>query len=252
MNYAILSDVHGNLEALTAVLEDLEKSSVDRTVFLGDVVGYGADPVECLRIIGEVSDMSILGNHDRAVVTGSGLDELNEDAARAAGWTADILSDDDREKIRSLPLEHVDTDYGIHLVHGSTDKPERFNYILSEWDAEKGFAGCVSRVVFVGHTHVPAAFVELEYKRTFTGEIRKVEELEASKIQLEAGYRYIVNVGSVGQPRDGDTRAAYGIYNSGEETFSLRRVPYDVEKAAFKIRKAGLPEALALRLGLGR
>ncbi len=252
MNYALLSDVHGNLEALTAVLEEIERSSVDRTIFLGDVVGYGADPVECLSLIGKATDISILGNHDLAIADGSGLDELNEDAAIAARWTTGLINDDDREKIMRLPLEHLDADSGIHLVHGSPDKPERFNYILSEWDAERGFAGCNSRIVFVGHSHIPAAFVELEYKRTFTGEVRRVKKLDASKVQLEAEYRYIINVGSVGQPRDGNPRAAYGIYNGGEETFSLRRVPYDVEKAASKIRETGLPEALALRLRSGR
>ncbi|MBN1573227.1 MAG: metallophosphoesterase family protein [Deltaproteobacteria bacterium] len=252
MNYAVLSDVHGNIEALTAVLEDVERSSVMKIVFLGDVVGYGADPAECLRLIEGASDISVVGNHDLAIADGSGLDDLNEDAALAARWTATLVSDYDRKKMMKLPLEHVEADSGIHFVHGSPDRPERFNYILSKWDAEKGFAGCGSRVVFVGHSHIPAAFVELEYRRTFTGEVRRVKELDASKIQLETGYRYIINVGSVGQPRDGDPRATYGIYDSGNQTFYLKRVPYDVEKAASKIREAGLPEALAQRLRSGR
>jgi diadenosine tetraphosphatase ApaH/serine/threonine PP2A family protein phosphatase len=253
MIYSLLSDVHGNLEALTAVLEEVNGLSVDGIVFLGDAVGYGADPVECLGLIWEACDISIVGNHDLAIATGSGLDEMNEDAAHAVRWTADLVDDGDREKLAKLPLERVDADAGIHFVHGSPYEPEKFNYILDKWHAEKGFANSESGIVFVGHSHVPAAFVELEYRRTFTGEVRRVSELEdPSGIRLEAGYRYIVNVGSVGQPRDGDPRAAYGIYNSGEETFTLKRVDYDVDKAAAKIRKAGLPEPLAQRLKSGR
>lgn len=250
MKYAVLSDVHGNLEALTAVLEDLEKGSVHRTIFLGDAIGYGADPKDCLNLIGKKSNLMILGNHDNAIATGTGLEDLNQDASFAAKWTAGILNDHDKDRLKKLPLEQIDT--GIHFVHGSPHEPERYNYVITDRDANRGFASCKSQIIFVGHSHIPKVFVEVEYRRTFTGEVRRIKEEGATRLQIGSKYRYIINVGSVGQPRDGDSRAAYGIYDSEEGTYFLIRITYDAEKAAEKIRKTGLPGVIAERLVSGR
>jgi diadenosine tetraphosphatase ApaH/serine/threonine PP2A family protein phosphatase len=250
MKYAILSDVHGNLEALTAVLEDMENRLIKKTVFLGDAIGYGANPEECFNLIDKKSNLMILGNHDLAIAAGSGIDDLNEDAAIAVKWTTRVIKEQSREKIKALPLDHIDN--GLHFVHGSPYKPIKFNYILTEKDAERGFSESKGNIIFVGHSHIPKIFIEVEYSRTFTGEVRKIKEERATELQIESKYRYIINVGSVGQPRDGDSRAAYGIYDSDEGTYFLIRVPYNVEGAAEKIKKAGLPEGLSNRLRSGR
>jgi len=256
MKYAILSDVHGNLEALTAVLEDMENRLIKEIVFLGDAIGYGADPEQCFNLIDKKSNLMILGNHDFSVATGSGIDELNEEAAFAIKWTTWVIKEQSRKKIKNLPLDNIDngdnSDNSLHFVHGSPYKPIEFNYILTDKDAERGFSESKGNIIFVGHTHIPKIFVEVEYSRTFTGEVRRIKEEVTTELQIESKYRYIINVGSVGQPRDGDSRAAYGIYDSDEGTYFLIRVPYNVEGAAEKIKKAGLPEGLSNRLKSGR
>lgn len=250
MNVAILSDVHANLEALTAVLEDLENRSVDGIFFLGDAVGYGADPTPCLEMLEKSVSRFVAGNHDH--VTGNEqacLEDLHEDAAVALCWTRDVMPPEARDRLRRLPLEYLDGE--VCLVHGSPFKPGRWEYILSVQDADKGFGACRNRVTLVGHTHIPGAYVEVECKRLFTGMMRRIEMADAESLQLEPCYRYILNPGSVGQPRDGDPRAAYAILDPESGRYRLVRVSYDVEKASSKIRKAGLPENLAERLKSG-
>ena len=154
-----------------------------------------------------------------------------------------------KERLQKLPLDCLDGE--LYLVHGSPFKPGRWEYVLSVQDADKGFGACQNRVTLVGHTHIPAAYVEVECKRLFTGMMRRIEMADAESLQLEPRYRYILNPGSVGQPRDGDPRAAYAILDPETGRYRLLRVPYDVEKASSKIRKAGLPENLAERLKSG-
>ena len=250
MKAGILADVHGNLEALTAVLEDLESRSVDKILFLGDAVGYGADPVDCLELIVKTASLFVAGNHDHAVGNEQVcVDDLHKDAATAIRWTRDILQQDAKDRLRELPLGGRDE--GSCLVHGSPFKPDRWEYILTTQDAEKGFGASENKVIFVGHSHIPAAYVELECKRLFTGVMRRIKAVDPESIQLEARYRYILNPGSVGQPRDGDPRAAYAVSDRETGSYTLIRVPYDVERASRKIKKAGLPEALAERLKSG-
>jgi diadenosine tetraphosphatase ApaH/serine/threonine PP2A family protein phosphatase len=248
---AVLSDVHANLEALTAVLEDVEKRSVDRVLFLGDAVGYGADPGPCLEALEKFAFRIVAGNHDHAAgkEQGAGLDDLHEDAAAAIRWTQRVLPQEAKSRLRALPLDCLDD--GTYLVHGSPHKPDRWEYVMSIQDAEKGFGSCEKRVIFVGHTHIPAVYVELECRRLFTGVMRRIEQAEPAAIKIEQRYRYILNVGSVGQPRDGDPRACYGTYDDEAGSYTLHRIPYDVDRASRKIRKAGLPEALAERLASG-
>jgi diadenosine tetraphosphatase ApaH/serine/threonine PP2A family protein phosphatase len=247
MKVAILADVHGNLEALTAVLEDLEKRSVDRIFFLGDAVGYGADPGPCLVLLEKSAFRFVAGNHDHAAANDHEcLEDLQEDAAAALRWTREVLSSETKERLQRFPLDCRDA--GAYFVHGSPYRPGRWEYVLSERDAEKGFGACEHRVAFVGHTHIPAAYVEVECKRLFTGMTRRIKAADPESLQLEPHFRYILNAGSVGQPRDCDPRAAYAIFEQEAGRYTLLRVPYDVETASSKIRKAGLPEGLAERL----
>ncbi len=250
MKTAILSDVHANLEALTAVFEDLERRCVQRILFLGDAVGYGADPAPCLEMLENSAFRFVAGNHDRAAGNERGrLEHFHEDAAAALLWTRTVLDQDARNRLRALPLHCLDGQ--TCLVHGSPHKPETWPYVVSARDAEKGFGASGSRVVLVGHTHVPAAYVEEGATRLFTGVMRRIKAVNPERVEFDTSYRYLLNTGSVGQPRDGDPRAAYAIFEPEAARYTLHRVPYDVEKAAVKIRKAGLPERLAERLKAG-
>jgi predicted phosphodiesterase len=250
VKFAVLSDVHANLEALTAVLEDMDRRSVDRILFLGDAVGYGADPNPCLELLEKSAFRFVAGNHDRA--TGNDLEcleDFNEDAAASIRWTQGVLPPEAKDRLHRLPLDCLDK--GTYLVHGSPCEPESWRYVTSEQDAQRGFGACESRVIFVGHSHIPAAFVEVECRRLFTGVMRRIKAVAPETLQLEPSCRYILNAGSVGQPRDGDPRSAYAIFEPEEGRYTLHRVLYDVEKASDKIRKAGLPDRLADRLKSG-
>jgi diadenosine tetraphosphatase ApaH/serine/threonine PP2A family protein phosphatase len=250
MKQAILSDIHGNLEALGAVLQDISERGIKEMVVLGDAVGYGADPEACLDLVYEHSSCFVLGNHDVAVATGEGDEAFHPDAKAAIQWTKMVFSQQDKKKLMQFPLvlESGET----HFSHGSPENITLWRYIFTESDAKKGFAACPHKLVFVGHSHAPAIFVELEHKRMFGGEFRKVIRISQSFVQIENEYRYIFDVGSVGQPRDGDPRACYGIYDQDGRRFELVRVAYDVHAAADKIIKSGLPVNLAIRLKIGR
>lgn len=250
MKIGILADVHANLEALTAVLEDLDRRFVDETWFLGDAVGYGADPAGCLDRVATRACRMVLGNHDHAAAKEEAdLEGFHEDAAAAIRWTRGVLPRGEKERLQAMGLECVGK--GVHLVHGSPCKPERWEYVISEGDAERGFAASSSRWILVGHSHIPAAYVELECKRLFTGVFRRVQAADPGSLRLEPRYRYILNPGSVGQPRDGDPRASYAILEPESGTYRVFRVAYDVERASEKIRRAGLPKGLAERLESG-
>jgi diadenosine tetraphosphatase ApaH/serine/threonine PP2A family protein phosphatase len=247
---AILSDVHANLEALTAVLEDVESRSVDKILFLGDAVGYGADPVTCLERLENSVYRFVAGNHDHSAGSDQEcLDDLHENAAAAIRWTRGVLPPEVKDRLRKLPLDSVNE--GTYLVHGSPYQPGRWEYVMSAQDAERGFGACENKVIFVGHSHIPAAYVEVECKRLFTGVMRRIEQHPPGSVEIDPRYRYILNVGSVGQPRDGDPRASYATYDEEAGSYALHRIPYDVERASGKIRKAGLPERLADRLRYG-
>jgi diadenosine tetraphosphatase ApaH/serine/threonine PP2A family protein phosphatase len=251
LRIAVLADVHGNLEALGAVFEDLEGRSADRLFFLGDAVGYGADPEPCVEMLMNRASRLVVGNHDHASADPQeDLDAFHPDAAAALIWTRGALSRRSAEVLRALPLSCEEE--SIHLVHGSPCRPQAWEYVLSERDAERAFGVSRSRFVLVGHTHIPAAHAELECRRLFSGVFRRVRSLDPGSLRLDPRYRYILNPGSVGQPRDGNPRAAYAILDSESGTYELVRVAYDVEKASEKIRRAGLPGILAERLRWGR
>ena len=250
MKLAVLSDVHGNLEALNAVLADISTQNANQIVFLGDAVGYGADPEACVVKIRENADIVLSGNHDHAATLDTELDGFNPEAQASLIWTRSALTVSCRSYLAELPLRR--SARHIMLTHGSPAKPEQWDYVLSTGQASRAFAACPHRLMFVGHSHVPGIFVELEYKRMFAGEIRRVEQVPSDRVRVEDQYRYLFDVGGVGQPRDNDPRASYGLYDSDAEEYRLIRVPYDVDKAAEKIRAAGLPETSAERLAQGR
>ncbi len=240
MKLAILSDLHGNLEALEAVLADLDAQQVDAAACLGDFVGYGASPNECIERIRPRIEAAVLGNHDAAALGKLKLGGFNSDAATAARWTGDQLSAESRAWLDSLPLSTVWHEH--RLVHASPAEPDDWAYVLSVTDARVEFAAFHEPLCFVGHSHVPGVFVDTDGQVSYT---------RLGVVGLRTGCRYLVNVGSVGQPRDGDPRAAYVLLDLDDERLEHRRVEYDVARAAGRIAAAGLPHFLSERLRWG-
>ncbi|MDD5557715.1 MAG: metallophosphoesterase family protein [bacterium] len=240
VRYAIFGDIHGNSEALGAVLGDVERMRVDRLLCLGDIVGYGAEPEACIRRIRSLGIGCILGNHDSAATGGTPLDYFNPYARAAVEWTADRLGGDEKAWLASLPLTMPLG--GFILVHATLDRPAEWGYIMDREAAARCFDLLGERACFIGHSHVPVTFRR-------DGGISTICDVATV---LDEGARYIINVGSVGQPRDGDPRASYGILDEGAGRVEIRRVAYDVGRAGRKILDAGLPPFLALRLEAGR
>lgn len=248
MRVAILSDIHGNLEALEAVLADARELGYDRLVCLGDIVGYGADPEECVLRIresawsDEIGLVVVQGNHDAAVAGGDDR-YFNPDARRAVGWTRDNLSPQSIEWLGRLPLEKRFE--SMYFVHSSPFEPAEWNYVTTMNEAWAAFQYFPEQLGFIGHSHVPFS-VSLDADQT------RIQVEPDDEIHLHPGSRYLTNVGSVGQPRDSDPRACYIICDDALGLIERRRVEYDIESAAEKIRTAGLPAFLADRLSKGR
>jgi predicted phosphodiesterase len=240
MRLAVLSDVHSNLEALDAVLAH---ASADRVAVLGDLIGYGADPQAVLDRLRGAGATLLAGNHDLALTERFDLDWFNDVAARAIEWTRDHVDGDAYAMLSSL--EPILRDDGSVLVHGSVRDPAA-EYLKDAGAAASSFAAEEFRIGFYGHTHVPFAY---ERDRDHAA-VRGMALRDGDSLDLESGARYLLNPGSVGQPRDGDPRASYMIVEDGRATW--HRVEYDVESAQRKIRDAGLPPMLADRLGAGR
>jgi len=246
---AILSDIHGNLEALEAVLAEAKSRGYDHLVCLGDVVGYGADPQACVdRIREEVwrdigGEYIVKGNHDDAA---SGGDDtyFNKDAQRAVRWTHDQLRPESVEWLANLPMERT-IGPDVYLVHASPDDPGAWNYVVNLSDAFVAFHNFSEKICFIGHSHVP-------FHVFVNGQESEIHIEPSETLELKEGFRYLSNVGSVGQPRDGDPRGSYVILDRERGILERFRVEYDVERAASKILAAGLPEFLANRLSRGR
>jgi len=238
---AVISDIHGNLEALEAVLEDAGRESVDRIICLGDVVGYGADPNNCLDRVRSEAAAAVLGNHDAAAVDLTLAEGFNEVARKAIQWTSETLREDNREVLRTLPMFFVAA--GAHFVHASPDEPQAWHYVQTEEEAWASLEACAEPICFIGHSHVP-------FRVLVRG--GRLEALESPVVEMKPDDRVLVNVGSVGQPRDGDWRASYAIFDEKAGRRLARRVEYDIERATRKIREAGLPEVLAARLAVGQ
>lgn len=240
MRTAIFSDVHANREAFDAVLEFLRCSRVDRTFFVGDIVGYGADPAICIALLKELNAVSVAGNHDWAIAGKAELDYFNEEARLAISWTQGRLEPADVSFLARLKLvEEVEE---CCLVHGVLDRPQDFDYMVDVLRAASTFRALARKICFVGHSHRPGVFVEQGGRIFFKKDMDLV---------IQEDMRVIVNVGSVGQPRDGDPRACCCIYDTDGQRISLHRIAYDVQTAACKIKAAGLPGFLAERLAQG-
>ena len=244
MRAAIISDIHSNRAALEAVLEDVRPRGVDEVWCLGDVVGYGPDPGECLAIIRERAAVCLAGNHDLGAIGKISLADFNPYAAAANRWTGQVLTEAEKAYLGSLPSKQEWQ--GFTLAHGSPREPV-WEYVLSEPVAAASFTCFDTRVCIVGHSHVP--LVCPEGPEGSPGQLYRFPEEAGVRLGRE---RLIVNPGSAGQPRDGDPRASYAVYDGEQDAFSLHRVPYDIEATQERMRRAGLPQYLIDRLAHGR
>lgn len=241
---AVFSDVHGNLEALEAALRDARAQGAGRFVCIGDVVGYGADPNACCERVRATGAAVVRGNHDHACSYRVSLDWFNPLAAAAVRWTRLRLSAENREWLRGLPWTET-LDDRTQAVHGGLQDPRHWPYLFEGRDAGPHFAKQSAPLCFVGHTHVPVVFAQMG------GNLFEAP-LGPFHVEPAEGVKAVVNVGSVGQPRDGNPKACYVLYDPATGAVAPRRVEYDIESAARKILEAGLPKQLALRLFLGR
>ncbi len=242
---AIISDIHANLEAFQEVLSHIGHQAVDGVVCLGDIVGYNADPSACIGLCREWGVFSLMGNHDAAVCGKIPLSDFNEVALKAIQWTRLHLSKDDFLFLNRLPRFHREYDKYL-LVHGSLINPDR--YVFFPEDAERDFDEMLrtypeNRLAFFGHTH---------QKRVFSYYNEGISSGTPEELRIDPLKRYLINPGSVGQPRDRNPMASYLIYDENHQTVTFHRVIYDIRKAAEKVRKAGLPRSLADRLFSGR
>lgn len=240
MRIALFGDIHANLEAFQAVLKDAEEQHCTDYICLGDIVGYNANPSECLEIVREMDCPVVRGNHDEDAGGHHSLDSMNPIAAQALEWTREQLSDEQREFLRKIRMVRQVQNFTV--VHSTLDQPQSWNYVTNKFDAMANFSYQFTNLCFHGHTHVPRVFVRDS----------RVTEVPAESLTLEPGMKYFVNTGSVGQPRDGDWRACYCIYDIPSATIVYRRVEYDLATTQSKILDAGLPPMLAERLAEGR
>ncbi len=241
MRVAVISDIHGNAHALDAVFRDVDRTGVDEIWCLGDVVGYGPRPNRCCAVVRERADISLRGNHDLACLGLLDVEDFSSDAAASARWTAAVLEPEAREFLEGLDSQAVRA--GVELYHGSPRDPV-WEYVLSEGIAAAAFAMTDSPLVLVGHSHIPL-LLRLQEEAVDGGVAPGDTEAEL------AGGRWLLNPGSVGQPRDGDPRAAWLFLDLSAEVARFHRVAYPIEKAQAEFRERGLPEALAARLALG-
>ncbi len=242
MKYIIFSDIHANFEALNSFAQLIKTTDNQKLVCLGDTVGYGADPNRCVQWVRERAHLVLPGNHDHAAVGKTALAYFNPHAYLSCLWTRNKLSERNKQFLRSLPLEKQED--GIFWVHSSPWEPERWHYVCSRRDGPMNFDRFQERLCFVGHSHQPVIL-----EQSPQGEII---DTTFSEFDLKPGHRYIINVGSLGQPRDGNPDPAFAIYDSQAEKVILQRFHYDYCPTQEKILKAGLPGYLAERLSLGK
>lgn len=248
MKYLIISDLHGNWDALRRVLREAESEPFDAVLMLGDLVGYGAAPNRTIQLVRDlqVEVHSIRGNHDKVacgVDDGSGFNAV---AQYAAQWTKDRLSPENLAYMRSLPEGPLNMSDGTVICHGSPRNEDE--YLLSNGDAAGAFSAGGGQVTFFGHTHIACTFSDSVLDLGVSSVLLKGAE---GSFQIDSEVRYLINPGSVGQPRDRDPRAAYMFYDSDDGLVQWRRVDYPINKAQYRILKAGLPRVLADRLSLG-
>lgn len=240
MRFAIFGDIHANLHALQAVIDDTREQGCTHHICMGDIVGYNAFPRECLAVVRELDCPTVKGNHDEQVSMGETQEGLNPLAEEALDWTRNQLDETDKQWLRELRIQRLVRDFTI--VHATLDTPHKWGYVTTALDAAASFTYQHTALCFIGHTHRP-----IIYHRDHS-----VNSFAFETLTIEKNQKYLINVGSVGQPRDGDWRAAYAIYDTDTNEIVLRRIPYDLEAAQRAILAAGLPQKLALRLANGR
>lgn len=241
MRYGIFSDVHSNLEAFEVALKFYKKERIDKFIFCGDIIGYGADPRQCLSLLRNLNPICVAGNHDWAAINKLNLDYFNPYARQALVWTREELTTSDLNYLGTFSLMHKEDDF--ICVHGSLDNPAQFNYIIYSYEASRNFSLLRRQILFVGHSH---------RRETFCFENKKISYLKDTKIKIKPKAKYIINEGSVGQPRDGDSRLSVCVYDSDEKVVIFKRLEYNIKKTADKILAKGLPEVLAVRLFQGK
>jgi predicted phosphodiesterase len=241
MRYGILADIHSNLEALEAVIEACRQEGVRSFFCVGDIVGYGANPNECVDRVLHLKATMVAGNHDLAVAGEMDFSHFNSVAQKAVVWTQQHIAPKYVESLAGLSLTFKNSEF--IMVHATLNKPEEFIYITDMSQAADTFYLMDRNICFTGHTHVPRVLVQRP---------DQMEYLNPRYVALNNADHYIVNVGSVGQPRDGNPHASFCIYDPDLERLEVRRIPYAVERAQQKILEAGLPDILAQRLAVGQ
>lgn len=239
MKIGIISDIHGNLEALESVIEDLKE--LDKIICLGDIVGYGPDPEECIKIVREISDVVLAGNHDWGVCGKTDIENFNRVAKEAIIWTSKNLTDLSKNYLFSLPLIHREDE--LIFSHSSFKNPEGWDYIIFKEDAIDEFKHFQEKFGFVGHSHIPLTFINFR---------DEVSECYSEEMDLTINARFIINPGSVGQPRDGINTSSYLILDTDKKSFIIKRKMYEIKKTYEKILKKGLPKILGERLFYGK
>ncbi len=244
MRIGIFSDIHANLEAMSAVMEAYASEEIDVYYCLGDVVGYGGSPNECSDLVRDIAQVTILGNHDAAVAGRMDYSYYYEAAREALDWHASELTAENMQWLKELPYRHRLEDIGVDLCHGSPVRLEEFEYIFAPDQAAECLPiwNDLGHITLIGHSHLCKVFA------LRPGE---VEELPPEDFTLQEGLKYIVSVGSVGQPREYDNRASYTIYDSDTKTFFFKRIEYDIEGAASRIFEARLERNFGQRLFIG-
>jgi diadenosine tetraphosphatase ApaH/serine/threonine PP2A family protein phosphatase len=247
VRYLILSDIHSNLDALEAVLEAAPPGVWDRAIVLGDLVGYGAEPNAVIDRVRALDPVAVIrGNHDKAACALDDASNFNKVARAAASWTFETLTPENRRYLRDLPAGPVAIDEHVEICHGTPFDED--HYVFDGDDAARALEASTRPVCLFGHTHLPVVF-KLDGNQ-FDGFVPAIDS--STRIPVAKNVRYLVNPGSVGQPRDGDPRAAYAVYEADDPALVFYRVPYAVENAQRRIRSAGLPLSLANRLAIGR
>ncbi|TFH00387.1 MAG: metallophosphoesterase [Calditrichales bacterium] len=237
MPVAIISDIHGNLEALNEILNYLAAHDIQKINCLGDIVGYGPNPNECVEILSEKCEKVVIGNHDHAAIGLTSTEYFNDFAKISTQWTSNNLTKENKEFLHGLEFSYETENY--FAVHSTPSTPTMWHYVLSEIDAQHEFKYFDRPICFIGHSHFPIVFNDQGgFSRAIT-------------VPLEKDRKYIVNVGSVGQPRDGNPKTCFCIYHENDHTVEFVRLDYDIDKTRDKIIKAGLPVFLADRLAKG-
>ena len=244
MKYFIFSDIHGNLEALTVVLQQINECAPDKVICLGDVVGYGPNPNECIQQVHQAADLTIMGNHDHAVLGLTDIAYFNQYARTAVLWTREVLSEENFKILSSYPFQQSTGD--ILFVHSTPLYPDRWDYIFNPLEGKYYLQHLEEQVCFIGHSHQP-----LFFEQDKNGRIAFDRKPELS-LTVREGCKYIVNVGSVGQPRDGNPQTSFAIYDSEEQRIEVKRLPYDLATTQKKMIEVNLPVFLIERLAHGR